>query len=158
MKKLVITLTILFLVTGCAGIDYREMSDKVKTADWTKMQTITVSLVEHAFIPNILSLKVDTPYKLILKNDGNEKHYFVSEEFFKAIALRKVQSSDGEIKATYLTALEVYPKRALEVYFIPVKDGTYEFVCTIEGHMEKGMRGKITIENKKAEPGQIRYY
>jgi plastocyanin len=51
-----------------------------------------------------------------------------------------------------------YDKALEEVYFIPVKDGTYEFVCTIEGHMEKGMRGKITIENKKAEPGQIRYY
>ena len=76
------------------------------------------------------------------------KHYFVSEGFLKAIATRKVQSNaDGEIKAPYFTALEVFPGRSLDLYFIPVRKGTYPLRCTIEGHAEEGMVGEIRIES-----------
>lgn len=141
----------LFLMSGllgCAKADYiQDASGRVKAADWSKMETATVSLTEYAFSPSTLEFSVETPYKLRVRNKGAKKHYFVSEKFFKAIATRKIQSNaDGEIKAPYFSAIEVFPKRSLDLYFIPVKKGEYDLRCTIEGHAEKGMVGKIIIK------------
>lgn len=133
---------------GCARIDYvKDAPQRVKAADWSKMETVSVYQSEFAFSPSQLFFRVGSPYKLEIINRGMTKHYFTAEEFFKAIATRKIQSNtDGEIKAPYFTALEVFPGRSLDLYFIPVKIGSYDLKCTIEGHTEKGMIGRIVIE------------
>ena len=106
-----------------------------------------VILKEYSYSPSRLKFKTGVPYKLQIRNQGTVKHYFTAEEFFKAIATRKVQSNaDGEIKAPYFSALEVFPERSLDLYFIPVKKGTYKLHCTIKGHETKGMHGSIVIE------------
>lgn len=153
-----IPLVLLSLSTGCAEIQYvKDASEKVKVADWSKMQTITVSLTEYKFTPSELSFKKNIPYRLILKNEGKEKHYFVSESFFRSIALRKVQTTDGEVKAPYITAVEVYPEKSIEIYFVPDKAGTYDLICTIEGHAEKGMKGKIEIKDGELKEQEMRW-
>ena len=119
----------------------------VKGTDWSKMQAVTVKIKEFSFNPDTLRFKKDAPYKLEIKNVGTEKHYFTATAFFKSVESRKVQSNtDGEIKAPYFTALEVFPGRQLDFYFVPVKKGSYYLLCTIEGHEEQGMHGKIVIE------------
>lgn len=135
-------------LSGCVSEDYiRDASRMVKAADWSKIQTINISLTEYAFSPSSLVLKKGIPYKLEIMNRGTEKHYFVSEGFFKAIATRKLQSNvDGEIKAPYFSAIEVFAGRSLDLYFIPVRKGNYRLQCTIEGHAERGMTGQISIE------------
>lgn len=142
-----VAIVILGLV-GCARVDYvQDAPERVKAADWSKMETIGIVLTEYAFAPSTLVLREGVPYKLEIINKGMMKHYFTAESFFKAIATRKVQSNaDGEIKAPYFTALEVFPGRSLDLYFIPVKKGSYDLKCTIEGHTEKGMVGHIVIE------------
>jgi uncharacterized cupredoxin-like copper-binding protein len=136
------------LLNGCAGVDYIADSEaRVKAADWSKMQNASVVMQEYSYQPETLSFKAGVAYKLELLNGGKSKHYFTAPEFFKAIATRKVQSNaDGEIKAPYFSALEVYPGRSLDLYFIPVKPGSYRLHCTIAGHEEQGMHGRIVIE------------
>lgn len=136
------------LLSGCANIDYIADSEaRVKAADWSKMHNASVVMQEYSYQPETLSFKAGVAYKLELLNTGKEKHYFTAPEFFKAIATRKVQSNaDGEIKAPYFSALEVYPGRSLDLYFIPVKPGKYKLLCTIAGHEEQGMHGTIVIE------------
>lgn len=155
---LVISFVLPSLITGCAEIHYvKDAPEKVKAADWSKIQTVTVSLTEYKFTPSQLSFKKNIPYRLILKNEGKEKHYFVSEGFFMAIALRKVQTPDGEIKAPYITAVEVYPGKSVEIYFIPDKVGTYNLICTIEGHADRGMKGKIEIKDRELKEPEMRW-
>ncbi|MBI4688487.1 MAG: cupredoxin domain-containing protein [Nitrospirae bacterium] len=150
MKRAYILIIASLLIAGCAGVEYvKDAPERVKAADWAKMQIISISMTEHKFTPSELVFKADMPYKLVLKNEGRDMHYFVSEGFFRAIALRKVQSISGEVKAPYLTAVEVYPGHIIELYFIPVRGGNYEFICTIAGHLENGMKGNIRIENSK---------
>lgn len=111
------------------------------------METVDVVLKEYSYTPNILRFKSGVPYKLQIKNQGTVKHYFTAVEFFKAIATRKVQSNaDGEIKAPYFSALEVFPGRSLDLYFVPVTKGSYKLRCTIPGHEAEGMHGTIEIE------------
>ncbi len=136
------------LVSGCAKVDYvADAKARVKAADWSKIQTVPVVLKEYSYTPSTLHFKADVPYKLEIQNRGTVKHYFTAEGFFKAIATRKVQSNtDGEIKAPYFSALEVFPGRSLDMYFVPVKKGTYKLHCTITGHEAEGMHGTVIIE------------
>ncbi|MFQ6672714.1 MAG: hypothetical protein ACE5KY_05390 [Candidatus Tectimicrobiota bacterium] len=136
-------------IVGTAGAnDYvRDAPERVKAADWSTMKTVRVTLKEYAFSPSTLVFQAGLPYKLVITNEGTMKHYFTAEAFFKAIATRKVQSTDGDVKAPYFRAIEVYPGRSMELYFIPVKTGLYnELRCTIPGHTGLGMRGQIQIE------------
>jgi len=122
----------------------------VKKADWNKMETVTVELTEHEFSPKDLKLKADTPYRLVLKNLGEKDHYYTATEFFKSVAWRKAQTPKpygGEIKAPYFTAVEMYKKGGtVELFFVTVKKGSFEVICTIDDHKEKGMSGSITVE------------
>jgi len=154
MKRLILaivmTITTLTL-SGCGhhhhSMYVRDAADRVKAADWSKMETVTVAMTDYAFTPPSVVFRQGVPYKLVIENKGTEKHYFTAENFFRVIATRKLQSnSDGEVKAPYFSAIEVYPGRSLDLYFIPVKPGTYPLICTIEGHESMGMKGEIRIE------------
>lgn len=57
-----------------------------------------------------------------------------------------METRDGEIKAPYLTAVEVFPGRSIDLYFVPVSQDTYELTCTIKGHAEMGMAGHVVVE------------
>jgi len=104
-------------------------------------------MTDYAFNPASVVFRQGVPYKLVIENRGSQKHYFTAESFFRAIATRKLQSnSDGEVKAPYFSAIEVYPGRSLDLYFVAVKAGSYPLVCTIEGHETLGMKGEIRIE------------
>ncbi len=134
--------------SGCVTVDYiADAPARVNAADWNTIEKVSVVLTEYSYNPSSMHLKVAVPYRLEIKNAGTVKHYFTAEEFFKAIATRKVQSNvDGEIKAPYFSALEVFPGRSLDMYFVPVTKGSYRLHCTIAGHEVQGMHGTIVIE------------
>lgn len=147
----------LLLLGGCGRHHHRHHSasgppvmdaaQRVAAADWSKLETVTVTMKDFAYQPQTLVFREGLPIKLVIENRGSQKHYFTAEAFFKAIATRKVQSNvDGEIKAPYFSAIEVYPGRSLDLYFIPVIPGSYPLRCTISGHTELGMTGEIRIE------------
>lgn len=122
----------------------------VKAADWNAMETITIELTEHEFAPRDLKLKAGQPYRLVLKNSGEKDHYYTASEFYQGVAWRKVQTPKphgGEFKAPYFSAIEVYKKTGqVELFFVPVRKGTFEVICTIDDHKDKGMTGSITVE------------
>ena len=128
--------------TSAGGPD---LAKALAGADWSKVETVTVTMTEYAFSPSTIILKESVPTRLLLKNAGKEAHYFVAEQFFKMIATRKVQGSDGEIKAPYFTAVEVYPGKMFEWFLVPVQKGVYDLLCTVKGHAEHGMKGKIEV-------------
>jgi uncharacterized cupredoxin-like copper-binding protein len=115
------------------------------SADWTKMETVTVTMNEYSFSPFIVPLKAGVPTKLVLRNEGKEHHYFVAERFFRTIATRKVQGSDGEVKAPSFTAVEVYAGKTMEWYIVPLERGAFDLLCTVKGHADHGMKGTIEV-------------
>jgi len=148
MKSLAASAFVLSLVFYSPSAIPAEGPDLAKTlagADWSKMETVTVTMTEYAFIPAHIVLKEGVPTRLVLKNAGKEAHYFVAEQFFKGIATRKIQDSDGEIKAPSFSAVEVYPGKTLEWYLVPAQKGVYDLLCTVKGHAGHGMTGKIEV-------------
>jgi len=139
-----------FLVATMAGgsVDAeppQEYGKALAAADWSRMVTVTVTLSEYAFSPTPLLFREGVPTKLVIRNAGKEHHYFVSEEFFRNVATRKVQSSDGEVKAPFFTAIEVYAGKTMEWFLVPMKKGTFDLLCTVKGHAEHGMKGTIEV-------------
>lgn len=128
----------------------------VEAADWEAMQEATVELDEFSFTPNELTFEAGVPYELTLRNVGQEKHYFTAHEFYRAIATRKAETEQSEVKVPYFTAIEVYPGQEVELYFIPILPGTFELFCEIEGHADAGMRGSITVTGEApTEPAPV---
>ena len=122
-----------------------EHAKALAAADWSKMETVTVTLSEYAFSPSPLVFREGVPTKLVLRNSGKEHHYFVSGPFFETVATRKVQSSDGEVKAPFFTAVEVYAGKTMEWFLVPMKKGSFDLLCTVAGHAERGMKGTIEV-------------
>lgn len=137
-----------FSVSAQAAEDYvTNAADIVGAADWSKVETVTVNIDEYSYEPTDITFKVNQPYKLVLKNNGEKKHYYTAEGFNKAVAVRKAQTKDAEIKAPYFKAFEVMANGAqLEYFFVPVKPGKYPVLCTIEDHEKQGMHGTLTIQ------------
>lgn len=137
-----------FVLAGCSQEEYvSDAEDRVKKADWLKMETVQVRMSEYQFGPSSLTFRVGVPYKLEIINDGSVQHYFSARMFFRSIAARKIESrTDGEVKAPYFYEAEINPGRSLDLYFIPVRRGQYQVRCIKEGHEQLGMRGQIIIE------------
>jgi uncharacterized cupredoxin-like copper-binding protein len=111
----------------------------------------------HYYEPNELTFHTGKLYKLIIKNSSDDKHYFSSNSFSKAIFTRKIQiNSDSkklaEIKGT-INEIEVWPNNQIEWWFVPLKTGHFkDLFCRVKDkkigipHHEMGMIGTITIK------------
>lgn len=105
-----------------------------------------------AFFPDTVNMETGKLYKLILANPSPQKHYFSSEGMAQAVFTRKVQvnGKDGkaiaEVKGS-IREIEVYPGGNTEWWLVPVKTGTFnDLKCTIPGHGQAGMVGKVIIK------------
>lgn len=101
---------------------------------------------ELVFVPNNFEFFVGKKYKLILDNPSPQKHYFTSKDFADASWTKKVQAGKVEVKGA-IHELELKPTAEAEWVFIPEKTGVYDLYCSISGHKEAGMTGKIKISN-----------
>ena len=117
----------------------------VDAADWDAAETVTIELSEFAFTPNEITLAAGEPYILELVNVGDVKHEFTAGDFFLTVATRKAETAESEVKVPFFTEIEVFAGKSAELFLIPLIPGTYELICEIEGHLEEGMFGTITV-------------
>lgn len=115
---------------------------------------------QHVFAPDRLTFETGKLYKLILRNNSNDPHYFTSHNFAAMVWTRKVQVVQvradkpvtlAEFKGA-IREIEVYPGHAAEWWFVPVAAGRVsDLHCSIKdkdgkSHAEHGMVGEIVIE------------
>ena len=115
---------------------------------------------QHAFAPNKLRFETGKLYKLVLRNQSNDAHYFTSHNFSQMIFTRKVQVTQQRDGKTVTLAefkgaireIEVYPGHSAEWWFVPVAAGRVaDLRCGIvakdgKTHAQLGMTGEIVIE------------
>lgn len=102
------------------------------------------------FYPNHLDLVVGQTYRLILDNPSPEKHYFSAPNFAAVSWTRKVEAAGVEVKGT-VRELELKPNAKAEWVLVPEKPGQYDLECTIAGHAEAGMTGRLTIHPRSID-------
>jgi uncharacterized cupredoxin-like copper-binding protein len=119
----------------------------IAAADWSKVKTVTIELDDNNYEPSDLTLKRGAPYNLVLKNIGKAAHDIVSGSLFDkdVAALRMINTVVGRVTAENISSVFIRPKQAAEVWIVPLKTGTYSFFCSIPGHREAGMEGRIHI-------------
>ena len=121
---------------------------------WDTAADVTVAMFESGatldqlgFVPPDLNLTKDAGYKLALSNSSSHasKHYYTAAEFYKSVVLRKAEDSQAEIKAPYLKAIELLIGGSSTLFMVPTATGSFNVVCTIEGHEAAGMVGTIAV-------------
>ena len=75
-------------------------------------------------------------YKLEITSSGRKEYALRGGDFFRNIWIRKLEAGGMEIKATYLYELEYEDEAESELYFTPIRPGSYRLVA--EGLEAKG--------------------
>lgn len=81
-------------------------------------------------------LRTGQAYSLEIESSGFQEYAIVAPEFFDFIWLRKVEAGGMEIKANSIYELEFESEGSAEIFFVPIKPGTYEMYA--RGLKEKG--------------------
>lgn len=118
---------------------------RVAAVDWSTAQTIEVVLTEYDFAPAALTFEAGRPYRLLLRSTGSSTHTFTAPGFFQAIAAQKLVSASGEQEVPYIENIEIPAGASKELYFLPVRTGSYPLECSVFLHDAFGMTGDITI-------------
>jgi uncharacterized cupredoxin-like copper-binding protein len=116
-----------------------------------EMEQVKVSLGNSAgelkFFPDNFQFKSGKQYKLLLDNPSPVKHYFTSKDFADASWTKKVQAGKVEVKGA-IHELELKPGAEAEWVITPMRSGSYKLYCSIPGHSEAGMTGKILVAER----------
>lgn len=91
------------------------------------VQKITIEGNEFAFTPSTVTLKKGQPAEITFKNTGKFPHNL-------AIAGLGVKSNT------------IMPGQQDIITFTPDKTGSFDFLCTVPGHADKGMKGTLTVQ------------
>ena len=93
---------------------------------------VKVVATDLKFTPPTLQAKVGQPVKIVLENKGAIEHdiHFPTLKADKPAASLKAHARAGQ---------------TVTLEFTPTAAGSFEYVCTIPGHKESGMKGKIDV-------------
>ena len=83
-------------------------------------------------------------YELEIASSGNKEYAIRGADFYRNIWLRKVEAGGVEIKAHTLYELEFENEGSLEIFFVPIQQGT--FTLTAEGLEEKGTMATFNVK------------
>ncbi|WP_414550326.1 multicopper oxidase domain-containing protein [Anabaena sp. CCY 0017] len=143
--------TVVAFLLVCIGFGINERAIAANFTDNLLKQPateITISLGNSAnelkFEPDHLEFEPGKRYLLRLHNPSQLKHYFTAKDFADGIWTQKVQAGKVEVKGA-IHELELKPGGEAEWVFVPMKPGSYNLHCSIQGHTEAGMSGEIAI-------------
>jgi uncharacterized cupredoxin-like copper-binding protein len=148
-------LAALLAATGCTATDVvsgdsagylADAPQRVAAADWSRAQTVEVALSEFKYVPAAFRFRSGEPYRLRFVNRGVEPHDFTAEPFFKAIAVQKLATKDGDVAAPKLRSIGLNAGETKELFFVPIVPGRYSFDCDEPLHALFGMNGEAVIE------------
>jgi hypothetical protein len=83
-------------------------------------------------------------YRLRIKSTGQKECAWEAPAFANYIWLRKVEVNHVEIKASHVYEIEMEREGVVDVYFVPIRPGEYQWQC--RGMEGKGMAGKFIVK------------
>jgi uncharacterized cupredoxin-like copper-binding protein len=110
----------------------------------------TIQETDFAYSPVTIRVPINQPITLIFKNTGAVEHDFVIEK----IDLTGVSENEPvghaagghDMGATeYDLHVSTLPGKSSSIQFTPTEAGTFEFFCTVKGHKEAGMIGRMIV-------------
>ncbi len=139
MKHWIATL----IVAGVAGPALAEGDLALKA---TKLDDLVIGIDQSGYGVSKKDYELVTgkAYQLLIKATGAKECAWVAPEWAANIWLRKVEAGGVEIKAAVLNELEFEEAGEAEVFFVPIRPGSFAWRCRgLEG---RGVQGKFTVK------------
>jgi hypothetical protein len=108
---------------------------------WFEPPAVVITAEEFRFIPTRIEWAPDSPLRLLIRNQGHERHVFHSPELFGPAAAVIWHQPRVELKEANAIVLE--PGQSVELS-LSLSSGLYPFRCWIKGHT--GMEGTILVK------------
>ena len=83
-------------------------------------------------------------YRWRIQSDGLEEYKLLAPAFFREIWVDQVVIEDKEVKPFGLHALEFDREGEIDVWFVPIRPGRYEFY--VEGLESQGFSGTFLVK------------
>jgi hypothetical protein len=141
MSKKVCAITLALALAGGAAHAEGDLALKV-----TRLDDLVLGTGEAGFgVSNkTYNLVTGRAYSLLIKSTGAKECAWEAPEFANSIWLRKVEAGEVEIKASHLTEIEFEREGEAEIFFVPIRPGTFPWRC--RGLEVKGMAGAFMIK------------
>ena len=133
------------LLCGMAGIDAVHAAGDLTTKPERLADLIMGSeQSDYSFSEKSYQLQTGSSDRLNVISNGQKECAFQAPQFMQSIYLRKVEAGGIEVKAVMLTELEFEDAGQAEMFFVPIKPGSYPYFC--KGLESKGMQGEFVVK------------
>jgi len=119
------------------------------SCEWGGPSTIIVTAEEFRFAPTRIEWVSDRPLRLLIRNQGRERHVFHSVELFGPKASVLWHQPMITLQESHAIVLE--PGQSMELFFT-ASPGLYSFRCWIKGHA--GMEGVLMVQDRSARTSE----
>ena len=90
-----------------------------------------------------IELETGKFYRLRITSDGKDEYFFAATDFFNSVWFDQIVINDLEIKPTGIYGLEFDDSGSIDLFFVPIRTGEFEF--SIPALKESGFVGRITV-------------
>lgn len=104
---------------------------------------LRIEMTEFRFRPALIRLTSGQPVRLLLVNQGQIAHQFVTD-YLRTVAVTVVDAT-MHVESSGLDIVRLEPGAMATIEFLPRSKGRFPFACTIEGHREAGMVGVLEV-------------
>lgn len=146
-KFATITLAVLVLAPAFALADAGHGADIGKPGN-PKNVSRTIEIVsgdDMRYRPSEITVKRGETVRLVVKNAGTIKHELVIGSMKDLKAHAEVMRKHPGMEHDEPNQAMVRPGETREIVWQFTQAGTVDFACTIPGHLEAGMTGKIKV-------------
>jgi hypothetical protein len=112
----------------------------------TRLEPLVLGNDQTDFFMSSKEYKLETGkyYRWKVESSGKREYNLVAPEFWRNAWIRQVAVGKIEIKTGTLEELDFDDAGSVEVFFVPIRPGTYDF--RLRGLEERGMTGKLIVE------------
>jgi hypothetical protein len=83
-------------------------------------------------------------YRWRIESDGGEEYELVAPELFRNSWIQQVSIDGREVKASGLYSVEFDSKGPIDVWFVPIRPGTFEY--SVKRLESQGFKGAFVVE------------
>ena len=144
LKPTLFALTCVLAASAAAPVPARAAGDLAIKA--TELEPLKLGSKESDYAMSVKEYTLETgkSYSLEISAYGYKEYELEAEDFFRNIWIRYLEVGDVTIDAPVINSIEFEEEGKVELVFVPIRTGTYEF--KIAGLEEKGMVGKFVVK------------
>ncbi len=111
------------------------------------VQQVTLEASEFKFDPAIVEVVAGRPVRIMMRNKGTVEHDWAIQRI-PVVGMKKSSTGGHDMAGMNQPDLHMNAMmgQTAQVEFTPTTLGTYDIYCTVAGHKEAGMAGKLVVK------------